>query len=240
MTLTLWFFRLEVQQQKRERGHWAELPPQESCAWFPKWQTLNLNTFNKSFSVYIQWMFRFAAPSGEVLTRSVICLNWTCTPEPEDQPALHPSLNWNQRSPITPGFSLHIFSTGLWQGEAERRGPTARQPATRSASLSWCCWANRQWENPAWCCALSKASSMNTRRAPLEVRLYVWFAENNKQKVLVFTSQYVELEENMSLPGQNSCKLVTIFSDVGLVSWGSGRTSSLHLITCLSHDAFTW
>lgn len=60
--------------------------------------------------------------------------------------------------------------TGLWQGEAERRGPTAQQWATRSASLSWCCWANRQWESPVWCCALSKASSTNTRRAPLEVR----------------------------------------------------------------------
>lgn len=79
-------------------------------------------SFTKSFWVDIQWMFGFAAPSGEVLTRSVICLNRTCTPEPEDRPALDSGLNWNQYSPITPGLSLHIFSTGAMAG----RGGTTR------------------------------------------------------------------------------------------------------------------
>lgn len=140
-------------------------------------------------------MFHFPAPSGEVTY-----LKWTSTPEPEHQPALPSGPNWNQYPPITPGFSLHIFSTGLWQGEAERRGPTAQQWATRSASLSWCCWENRQWESPVWCCALSKASSMNTRRAPLEVRL----------KVPVSFYIWVMLGENMSLPVQRSSKLVKL------------------------------
>lgn len=184
-------------------------------------------------------MFGFAAPSGEVLTPSVICLHWDCTPEPEDQPALDPSLKWNQYSPITSGFSLHIFSTGLWQGEAERRGPTAQQPTARSASLSWCCWANRQWESPVWCCALSKASSMNTRRAPLEVWLFVWFAENNKHKVLVLHPSMLKWKKTCPCQYKTAANLLGCFLSLVAFNGGSSRTSSLHLITCLTHEAST-
>lgn len=93
--------------------------------------------------------------------------------------------------------------TGLWQGEAERHGPTAQQWATRSASLSWCCWANRQWESPVWCCALSKASSMNTRRAPLEVR------QPESTSFLLHVDDF-DLEENMSLLVLSSYKRVLL------------------------------
>lgn len=52
----------------------------------------------------------------------------------------------------------------------EQPGLTAPRWPTKSASLSWCCWGSQRWASPAWCCALSKASFMNFRRAPLGVR----------------------------------------------------------------------
>lgn len=63
-----------------------------------------------------------------------------------------------------------IFHTAIWRGEVDRHGPTALLQAARSVSLSSCCWENRLWESPAWCCASSKASSTSTKRAPSEVR----------------------------------------------------------------------
>lgn len=119
----------------------------------------------------------FPAPTGEATSLSPVCLpkpnprpSCLASPSPHQPPQQASRPPVDQIPPSSPGSFLPISGTVLWQGEAEHRGPTARRRATRSASSSWCCWGNRQWESPAWCCASSKASSMSTRRAPSEVR----------------------------------------------------------------------
>lgn len=56
------------------------------------------------------------------------------------------------------------------------------QQPIRSASSNWCYWGSRRWASPAWCCASSKASFMNSRRAPSEVRHLFLFQEENGRR----------------------------------------------------------
>jgi len=116
-------------------------------------------------------MLCFPAPTGEVScsSGSSTCLNSTPpSPDPRTEPKV------NRTSSLFSQLLLLSRISPPWQGEADQRGPTAPQQATRSASLSSCCWGSQRWESPAWCCALSKASSTSTRRAPSEVRTSVF------------------------------------------------------------------
>lgn len=63
----------------------------------------------------------------------------------------------------------HRLGSVTWPEEAELRDPTGPTQATRSASSNLCFWESRLWGSRVLCFVLSRDSSMNSKRAPLEV-----------------------------------------------------------------------
>lgn len=204
----------------KEGGHCAELLPQESCAWFPKWQTSNLNTFSKSFSVDIQ--------SNVWLCSSI----WWGPHSLCHLPTLRlHTRTWGSTSPppqpeVKPVFSHHIWilPPHLQHWAMAGRGGTTRTNGTAANSkicqFKLVLLGESAVGKSSLVLRFVKGQFHEYQESTIGGTALCLICRKQQTQSISFTSQYAELEENMSLPVQNGCKLVGCF--LSLVAFDGG------------------